>query len=294
MNATTLNGKALLIAALVLGPAAPLFAHGPLFMPHYEVPGKGALDLHTSVGKTNGDSGIEIEQGVGFGLHRDFAFEVEVPAMIKSGVDVDGIALGFSYRLFNMDSPGMKKAVVLNIHDSINSHRDPATGELRYKNSVSGGLGYVIEKLQSTLIADVALKHGGGGHGGGDEESMGGHPHGAPARRGPTPFASPGHGSAAASANGESNHTTWIDLAYGYRFFHVARTRMDAMAFLETNVMLDSPGTQYLAPEVVFQPSHRMLFKLGYRFPIRGNHYTVDGMNVHVPGEWAFQYELRL
>ena len=63
------------------------------------------------------------------------------------------------------------------------------------------------------------------------------------------------------------------------------------MLFLESNIQLGRDNAQYLGPELLFQPTGRMLLKVGYRFLIS---HKEKEESPHGHNMLAFQVEFRL
>lgn len=149
-----------------------------------------------------------------------------------------------------------------------------------------GGLGFVLEKLKYTAMGGFSTQ--------GTPKSP---PPASAASAASSsalraaPRASAGHSMGADGALGGIERTYWLDLSYGYRFLHIAESRTDAMFFVESNIQLGGANAQYIAPELLFQSSGRLLLKVGYRFLLSHKETQVPGHGHNMLG---VQIEFRL
>jgi len=247
-----------LAGTLFFGLSSLHAAHTPVFMRHYGIPGKNALDLFTVYHtETANSKAQQLTQGVLFGLSARNSFEIEAPFFMKDKFRSDSVSLGLISNVFRFDGFGHKKFVVLNVQDKLRGENDIL------HHTLTGGGSFVVEYLDWLLFTSLS-----------DEAGVsGGHAHGE---------ASSGTG------GGTYGRSPWLAVAYGRRFVHIPETHTDAVAFLELYRKLDNPLVQYLAAEVMFQPNRRMLFKLGHRFPV------VEEEGIDVKSHWALHMELRL
>jgi hypothetical protein len=264
---------ALILSAVLVwsGQRTALWAYGPIFSPHYQVPGSGIINLLSGI-RNEGAHGLEFEQGIGFGINRSLGFNAMVPFQLSKKdrgsklAEVDHVDLEMLWRIANFDRFASKRALVINLGDRITQRRDPITNDTSLSQFPSGSIGYLGDYLGWIMIADLRVDR--------SSETVtysptGEHTHGVSSE---PPFA---------------HRVVWIDSVYGWRFYRSPETASDAMWVFDSSFRMGDPRALWMGTELLYQPHATWLFKLGYRYPVAKIDATDEG------GQWAYEMEYR-
>lgn len=266
----------------------PAFSHSPIFMPAAESHGAHAFDLHFSVHRMG--SSYELEQMWGFGLYRNLSVSIGAGSPFNDGKfgHFENVMLGGSWIFWSRDKFQAKQALAFQMSAHFHADREDGTRQLSLGRTFPAALAYSLERRYWTLFASArALPRGvvtsGGGHG--SEGAMQGHQMSAQhlgSGAGTTSSASTSHDGL------EAKYTGWGDLGYAHRLVDIAKREIDMMIFLGTSARFGSHFAQYLSPELWIGPNGRMLFKVGYQFPI-----VLHNDDEDKGGQWAYAVEIR-
>jgi len=253
------------------GQTGALWAYGPIFSPHYQVPGSGVINFISGL-RNDGIHGVEFEQGVGFGINRSLGFGAMVPLELSKKergsklAQVDHIDLEMIWRVANWDKFASKQALVLNVGDRITERKDPTTNDTILSQFASGSVGYLGDYLGWIVIADFRVDRA--------SETVTYSPTGE-------------HSHGVSSSPPVANRVGWFDAVYGWRFYRAPETATDAMWTVDSSLRMGDPKALFLGTEFLYQPHATWLFKLGYRYPVAKIDPTNEG------GQWAYEMEYR-
>src|SRR4051812_6173558 len=93
-----------LACLLAGGLPCSLWAYSPLYIRQYMMPGKHALDLHSTYNsKLTNSPDSTFTQALNFGITKDFAFLTEFLLYRDKNVDLHELSVAASRRLYNND-----------------------------------------------------------------------------------------------------------------------------------------------------------------------------------------------